>query len=86
MAVEVALSSESLTAENGLEARDGPEQQLNGKAEDGSNSEPVSSPAESAFSNDSKMCNTNPHLNALNTDSEGHRDETLSPAVLKTEE
>lgn len=82
----MALSSESSAAENGLEAQDGPEQQLNGKAEDGSNSEPVSSPAESAFSNDSKMCNTNPHLNALNADSEGHRDETLSPAVLKTEE
>ncbi|KAG5274784.1 hypothetical protein AALO_G00140080 [Alosa alosa] len=77
------LSPESSAAENGLEV---PEQQLNGKADDAINSEPVSSPAESAFSNDSKMCNTNPHLNALNSDGEGLRDETLGPAVLKTEE
>lgn len=79
------LSPESPAAENGLEVRDGLEQ-LNGKPDDGSNNEPVSGPAESAFSNDSKMCNTNPHLNALNTDSEGHRDDSLGPAVLKTEE
>ncbi|XP_041946509.1 constitutive coactivator of PPAR-gamma-like protein 1 homolog [Alosa sapidissima] len=77
------LSPESSAAENGLEV---PEQQLNGKADDAINNEPVSSPAESAFSNDSKMCNTNPHLNALNSDGEGLRDETLGPAVLKTEE
>uniref|UniRef100_A0A8C1RVU9 Family with sequence similarity 120A n=1 Tax=Cyprinus carpio TaxID=7962 RepID=A0A8C1RVU9_CYPCA len=41
---------------------------------------------ESAFSNESKMCNTNPLLNALNEDGEGCRDEALGAAVLKTEE
>ncbi|XP_038844048.1 constitutive coactivator of PPAR-gamma-like protein 1 homolog [Salvelinus namaycush] len=45
---------------------------------------------ESAFSSDSKMCNTNPRLNALNTDSACLRDaaEPLSAAasVLQTEE
>ncbi|TRY92605.1 hypothetical protein DNTS_029263 [Danionella cerebrum] len=41
---------------------------------------------ESAFSNQLKMCNTNPHLNALSEDGEGCRDEALSDAVLQTEE
>ncbi|KAM9758190.1 constitutive coactivator of PPAR-gamma-like protein 1 [Menidia menidia] len=41
---------------------------------------------ESAFSSDSKTCNTNPHLNALNVDSSCHRDEGLEAAVLKKEE
>ncbi|XP_026163573.1 constitutive coactivator of PPAR-gamma-like protein 1 homolog isoform X2 [Mastacembelus armatus] len=40
---------------------------------------------DSAFSSDSKMCNTNPHLNALNVDSSCHRDEGLEAAVLKKE-
>ncbi|XP_069559298.1 constitutive coactivator of PPAR-gamma-like protein 1 homolog isoform X2 [Brachyistius frenatus] len=42
--------------------------------------------AESAFSSDSKMCNTNPHLNALNVDCGCHRDESLEAAILKKEE
>ncbi|XP_063071846.1 constitutive coactivator of PPAR-gamma-like protein 1 homolog isoform X2 [Engraulis encrasicolus] len=97
-AAKPAVSPESSVAENGLEARDGDgpsvgaeAEQLNGKADDDggsatSTSEAIeSSPAESAFSSDSKMCNTNPHLNALNTDGEvALRDE--GPAVLKTEE
>ena len=41
---------------------------------------------ESALSSDSKTCNTNPHLNALNVDSSCHRDEGLEAAVLKKEE
>jgi len=41
---------------------------------------------ESAFSNESKMCNTNPHLSALNEDGEGCRDEVLGAAVLQAEE
>ncbi|XP_070701950.1 constitutive coactivator of PPAR-gamma-like protein 1 homolog [Pempheris klunzingeri] len=41
---------------------------------------------ESAFSSDSKTCNANPHLNALNVDSGCHRDEGLEAAVLKKEE
>ena len=40
---------------------------------------------ESAFSNDSKTCNTNPHLNALNVDGGCHRDEGLEAAVSKRE-
>uniref|UniRef100_A0A3P9A2Y1 Family with sequence similarity 120A n=1 Tax=Esox lucius TaxID=8010 RepID=A0A3P9A2Y1_ESOLU len=39
---------------------------------------------ESAFSSDSKMCNTNPHLNALNTESTCLRD--AEPLSLQTEE
>lgn len=70
------LSERSAVAENGVE---GKEVELNGD-------KVTPNQPESAFNNDSKMCNTNPHLNALNTDSECHRDETLSAAVLKTEE
>uniref|UniRef100_A0A673ARS4 Family with sequence similarity 120A n=1 Tax=Sphaeramia orbicularis TaxID=375764 RepID=A0A673ARS4_9TELE len=41
---------------------------------------------ESAFSSDSKTCNTNPHLNALNADGGRHGDEALDAAVSKKEE
>lgn len=74
---ECKTSSEgSDVAENGVE---GKEAELNGN-------KVAPNQPESAFSNDSKMCNMNPHLNALNTDSECHRDDALSAAVLKTEE
>lgn len=74
---ESKTSSEgSAVAENGVE---GKELEINGN-------KVTPSQPESAFNNDSKMCNMNPHLNALNTDSECHRDEALSAAVLKTEE
>ncbi|XP_059186293.1 constitutive coactivator of PPAR-gamma-like protein 1 homolog isoform X2 [Centropristis striata] len=62
------------TTENGVEDKE-PEQ-LNGEKEE----------PESAFSSDSKTCNSNPHLNALNVDSSCHRDEGMEAAVLKTEE
>uniref|UniRef100_A0AAY4EIV0 Constitutive coactivator of PPAR-gamma-like protein 1 n=1 Tax=Denticeps clupeoides TaxID=299321 RepID=A0AAY4EIV0_9TELE len=75
-----SLSSESSTAENGVEGKEA--EQLNGSKDD---SRAPNQP-ESAFSNDSKMCNTNPHLNALNADSEHNRDEALGAAVLKKEE
>ncbi|XP_034023251.1 constitutive coactivator of PPAR-gamma-like protein 1 homolog [Thalassophryne amazonica] len=42
--------------------------------------------SESAFSSDSKMCNTNPCINALNVDGGCHRDEGLEVAVFKKEE
>ncbi len=71
----------STAAENGLvEGKEA--DQLNGnEGESRATNQP-----ESAFSNESKMCNTNPHLNALNEDGEGCRDEALAAAVLKTEE
>uniref|UniRef100_A0A673J745 Family with sequence similarity 120A n=1 Tax=Sinocyclocheilus rhinocerous TaxID=307959 RepID=A0A673J745_9TELE len=71
----------STAAENGLvEGKEA--DQLNGnEGESRATNQP-----ESAFSNESKMCNTNPHLNALNEDGEGCRDEALGAAVLKTEE
>uniref|UniRef100_A0A671N725 Constitutive coactivator of PPAR-gamma-like protein 1 homolog n=1 Tax=Sinocyclocheilus anshuiensis TaxID=1608454 RepID=A0A671N725_9TELE len=71
----------STAAENGLvEGKEA--DQLNGnEGESRATNQP-----ESAFSNESKMCNTNPHLNALNEDGEGRRDEALGAAVLKTEE
>ncbi|XP_041837402.1 constitutive coactivator of PPAR-gamma-like protein 1 homolog isoform X2 [Melanotaenia boesemani] len=42
--------------------------------------------SESAFSSDSKTCNTNPHFNALNVDGGCHRDEGLEAAALTKEE
>lgn len=52
-------------------------EQLNGEREEcGALIQP-----ESAFSSDSKTCNTNPHLNALNVDSGCHRDEGLEVTV-----
>uniref|UniRef100_A0A8C1KH75 Family with sequence similarity 120A n=1 Tax=Cyprinus carpio TaxID=7962 RepID=A0A8C1KH75_CYPCA len=71
----------STAAENGLvEGKEA--DQLNGnEGESRATNQP-----ESAFSNEIKMCNTNPHLNALNEDGEGCRDEALGAAVLKTEE
>lgn len=74
------LSSED-GAENGL-VEDKEADQLNGN--EGESRAPHQ--PESAFSNESKMCNTNPHLNALNEDGEGLRDEALGAAVLQTEE
>lgn len=74
------LTSEGSTAaENGLEGKEA--DQLDGNIGEIAPNQP-----ESALSNESKMCNTNPHLNALNEDSEAHRDEALGAAVLKTEE
>lgn len=67
-------------AENGVEDKE--PDQLNGDEEEhGALIQP-----ESAFSSDSKTCNSNPHLNALNVDSGCHRDEGLEAAVLKQEE
>lgn len=73
-------SSEGSTAENGIEGREA--DQLNGNKDDGG----APNQPESALSNDSKMCNTNSHLNALNADSDCHRDEALGTSVLKKEE
>lgn len=68
------------TTENGVEDKE--PDQLNGdKEERGALIQP-----ESAFSSDSKTCNSTPHINALNVDSSCHRDEGLEAAVLKTEE
>ncbi|XP_041080454.1 constitutive coactivator of PPAR-gamma-like protein 1 isoform X1 [Polyodon spathula] len=75
-----AQSSDSSLTENGVEGK--PDSQLNGNKGEGK----ASTQAESALSNDSKMCNTNLHLNALNADSDCHRDEALGASVLKKEE
>lgn len=79
MTEALPLSLEGSTAaENGLvEGKEA--DQLNGnEGESRATNQP-----ESAFSNESKMCNTNPHLNE---DGEGCRGEALGAAVLKTEE
>ena len=74
------VSPEGSATENGMDDKE--TDQLNGmKVESRALNKP-----ESAFSSDSKMCNTNPHLNALNLDSGCHRDEVLGSTVLKTEE
>ncbi|XP_066553864.1 constitutive coactivator of PPAR-gamma-like protein 1 isoform X1 [Amia ocellicauda] len=73
-------SSDGSLAENGVEGKVAT--QLNGNREDGR----APNQPESALSNDSKMCNTNPHLNALNADSDCHRGEALGASVLKKEE
>ncbi|XP_071767727.2 constitutive coactivator of PPAR-gamma-like protein 1 homolog isoform X1 [Centroberyx gerrardi] len=70
---------EGSTTENGVEDKES--DQLNGDKDE---SRALIQP-ESAFSSDSKMCNTNPHLNALNVDSGCHRDEALGATVLKKE-
>ncbi|XP_053576662.1 constitutive coactivator of PPAR-gamma-like protein 1 isoform X2 [Bombina bombina] len=77
-----AVSSDGSVAENGVLTEETPASQMNG----GSGDAGVSLHSESALSTDSKMCNTNPHLNALNADSVCHKDETLEAAVLKQEE
>ncbi|KAM4613178.1 constitutive coactivator of PPAR-gamma-like protein 1 homolog [Polymixia lowei] len=74
------VTCDSSAAENGVEGKES--DQLNGENEE---SRALIQP-ESAFSSDSKMCNTNPHLNALNVDSTCHRDEALGASVLKKEE
>uniref|UniRef100_A0A8C9STN4 Family with sequence similarity 120 member A n=1 Tax=Scleropages formosus TaxID=113540 RepID=A0A8C9STN4_SCLFO len=57
-------------------------EQLNGNKESGG----APNQPQSALSSDSKMCNTNPHLNALNADGDCHRSDSVSASVLKTEE
>lgn len=63
--------------ENGVE--DGEREQL-----DGEECRALIRP-ESAFSSDSKTCNTNPHLNALNVDGGCHRDEGLEAVICEKE-
>lgn len=77
-----AVSSDGSLAENGAVAEEKPAPQMNGSAGDAR----APSHSESALNNDSKMCNTNPHLNALSTDSACRRADALEAAVLKKEE
>uniref|UniRef100_A0A674CGW6 Family with sequence similarity 120 member A n=1 Tax=Salmo trutta TaxID=8032 RepID=A0A674CGW6_SALTR len=74
--------------EEGVEERE--VEQLKGQVMEVRESRAVNIQPESAFSSDSKMCNTNPRLNALNADGACLRDaaEPLSAAasVLQTEE
>uniref|UniRef100_A0AAQ6AF10 Family with sequence similarity 120A n=1 Tax=Amphiprion ocellaris TaxID=80972 RepID=A0AAQ6AF10_AMPOC len=72
--------SDGSATENGVEDKE-PEQLNGDKDERRALIQP-----ESAFSSDSKTCNTNPHLNALNVDSGYHRDEGLEAAVSQKEE
>ncbi|XP_063137122.1 constitutive coactivator of PPAR-gamma-like protein 1, partial [Rattus norvegicus] len=77
-----AVSSEGSLAENGVMAEEKPVPQLNGSTADTR----APSHSESALNNDSKTCNTNPHLNALSTDSACCREAALEAAVLNKEE
>lgn len=74
------VQSDGPTTENGVEDKE--PAQLNGDEEE---RRALIQP-ESAFSSDSKTCNSNPHLHALNVDGGCHRDEALEAAVLTTEE
>lgn len=76
-----AISSDGSLAENGVVAEK-PASQMNGSAGDTR----APSHSESALNNDSKTCNTNPHLNALSTDSACRGADALEAAVLKQEE
>ncbi|XP_005993068.1 constitutive coactivator of PPAR-gamma-like protein 1 isoform X1 [Latimeria chalumnae] len=78
----LAVSTDTSLAENGVVNENEPASQLNGNKGDIR----ASHLSESALSNDSKMCNTNPHLNALNVDSSCQKDDSLEAAVLKKEE
>ncbi|CAJ1051868.1 constitutive coactivator of PPAR-gamma-like protein 1 homolog isoform X2 [Xyrichtys novacula] len=75
-----AAPCDGSTTENGVEDKE--PHQLNGDKEECR--APIQ--PESAFRCDSKMCNSNPHLNALNADSGCHRDEGLEATVLSNEE
>ncbi|XP_048462137.1 constitutive coactivator of PPAR-gamma-like protein 1 homolog isoform X3 [Rhincodon typus] len=75
-------SSDSSPAENGVSDESKPVSELNGNKGDIR----ASNQTESALNNDSKMCNTTPHLNALTTDGSCNRGENLDTAVLKKEE
>lgn len=66
---------DSSATENGVDDKE--PDQLNGDKEE---HRALIQP-ESAFSSDSKMCNSNPHLNALNVDGGCCRDEGLEAAV-----
>lgn len=77
-----AVSSEGSLAENGVMAEEKPVPQMNGSTGDSR----APSHSESALNNDSKTCNTNPHLNALSTDSACRREAALEAAVLNKEE
>lgn len=76
------VSSEGSLAENGIMNEEKPASHMNGSTADVR----ASNQSESALSNDSKMCNTNPHLNALNADSVCRKDDALEATVLKKEE
>lgn len=76
-----AVSSDGSLAENGAVAEK-PAAQMNGSTGDAR----APSHLESALSNDSKTCNTNPHFSALSTDSACRRADALEAAVLKKEE
>ncbi|XP_045431008.1 constitutive coactivator of PPAR-gamma-like protein 1 isoform X3 [Pipistrellus kuhlii] len=76
-----AISSDGSLAENGVVAEE-PASQMNGSVGDTR----APSHSESALNNDSKTCNTNPHLNALSTDSACRGADALEAAVLKQEE
>eukprot|EP00062_Callorhinchus_milii_P017646 gi/632970255/ref/XP_007901547.1/ PREDICTED: constitutive coactivator of PPAR-gamma-like protein 1 [Callorhinchus milii] len=80
--VVAAETTDSSPAENGVSDESKPTSQLNGNKGDVR----ASNQTESALSNDSKLCNTNPHLNALSTDGSCNRDESLGTAALKKEE
>ncbi|KAF3689354.1 Constitutive coactivator of PPAR-gamma-like protein 1 [Channa argus] len=69
----------TLATENGVEDKE--QDQLNGDKEE---HRALIQP-ESAFSSDSKTCNTNPHLNALNADRGCHRDEGLEAVLFEKE-
>ncbi|KAL4655880.1 constitutive coactivator of PPAR-gamma-like protein 1 [Arapaima gigas] len=73
-------SSDGSAAENGVEVKE--TEQLNGNKDGGG----APNQPQSALSSDSKMCNTNPHLNALNADGDCHRGDSVSTSVFKTEE
>ncbi|CAH2313150.1 constitutive coactivator of PPAR-gamma 1 isoform X2 [Pelobates cultripes] len=77
-----AMSSDGSLAENGVVNEETPASEINGSSEQVR----ASNHSESALSNDSKTCNSDPHLNALNADSICPKDETLEAAVLKKEE
>lgn len=77
-----AVSSDGSLTENGVGNGDNQASQINGGSAD---TQPPNH-SESALSSDSKACNTNPHLNALDPDSGHHEEETLEASVLKKEE
>nr|DBA18692.1 TPA: hypothetical protein GDO54_016911 [Pyxicephalus adspersus] len=77
-----AVSSDGSLTENGVGNEETQASQVNGGTAD---TQPPNH-SESALSSDSKACNTNPDLNALDPDSGPHEEENLETSVLKKEE
>lgn len=76
------MSSDGSLAENGVVNKEKPASRMKGNTGDSR----AFNQFESALSNGSKMCDTDPHLNLLNAESICHKDGTLEATVLRNKQ